>query len=145
MHGNDLLSYDMMRAHQRRLLDEAARLHLAERAARTEHATSDSRSGVGSKAGAGAGIGSRAASRAGTRSAAEVGATVGPHVRAAGTRAAGSLPPRPGDQRYGMRARAARRGLRLRGLAGRVGASLVSLGTRLQRLEQRPDQAPRRK
>lgn len=101
MNGNDLLSYPMMLAHQRRLLAEARQLHLA--AAARAAAKADATDAIGGK---------RALARA---------HPVGT-PRARGSRrptVVGRVAGGSGDRRR-------------RGLAGRLGATLVALGTRLE-------------
>lgn len=96
MNGNDLLQYDMMLAHQQRLLDEAERLRRPRGMGRRERR-----------------------GRAATAFAAPSGR------RSSGTP---RRRPTPSPARVPARRRFGR-------VAGRIGATLVTLGTRLQQLE----------
>lgn len=112
MNGNDLLSHPMMLAHQRRLLAEARELHLAEatRIAAKAAATDAAKSAAAA-----------AASAAG---------------RSSGRRPVGAPPSRGGRRSAAAGPAGGGSGARRRpGLAGRLGATLVALDTRLEALE----------
>lgn len=126
MNGNDLLQYEMMLVHQKRLLDEADRLRL------TREVSRRARRGRGATVTASASNRPVGAPRRRPTSVRALGPASGP----ASGRAPGHASERPSGHAPGV----ARR--RFGGVAGRIGATLIAVGLRLQRLERGPDGSP---
>lgn len=118
MNGNDLLQYEMMLVHQKRLLDEADRLRLTREVSRR------------ARRGRGATVTASASNR-------PVGA---PRRRPTSVRALGPASGHASERPSGHTPGVARR--RFGGVAGRIGATLIAVGLRLQRLERGPDGSP---